>query len=106
MHPSNTPALLDYLPTWNPVTGNLYFFRSIRSSDSTSLVLYRIPAAGSSPEQVMDLTNRLPIPRQESGHQGVESAFAGFQPIRMIRIEREARAAILQTNTCAGDGDM
>jgi Tol biopolymer transport system component len=62
MHPSDTPALLDYLPTWNPVTGDLYFFRSIRSSDSTSLVLYRIPAAGSTPEQVIDLTNRLPIP--------------------------------------------
>jgi hypothetical protein len=58
--PSDTPPPLDYLPVWNPATGDLYFFRSLHTTTSTSLALYRIPAQGGEPAQVVDLTGKLP----------------------------------------------
>jgi dipeptidyl aminopeptidase/acylaminoacyl peptidase len=51
---------IDYLPTWNPATGELYFFRSMRLEDSWSTALYRLPEEGD-PELIVDLSVSLPI---------------------------------------------
>ena len=58
----NDNALLDLVPTWNPATGDLYFFRShrVESSEYTN-GLYRIAAGENGrptgqPELVADLT--------------------------------------------------
>ncbi len=59
-------AFLDYLPTWNPATGELYFFRTHRSSDSGktsyTLDLYRFASIGGDPELVAQYTDDLPGP--------------------------------------------
>jgi hypothetical protein len=54
-------ALIDYLPMWHPIDGDLYFFRSQRLGDYT-LQLYRISPAGGEPELIRDMTNDLPNP--------------------------------------------
>lgn len=46
----------DYLPTWDPATGDLYFFRSTQPGDTR---LFRLPATGDS-EQVIDLSLVVP----------------------------------------------
>jgi dipeptidyl aminopeptidase/acylaminoacyl peptidase len=51
---------IDYLPTWNPATGELYFFRSMRLEDGWSMTLYRLPEEGD-PELIIDLSVSLPI---------------------------------------------
>ena len=40
--------VLDALPTWNPATGDLYFFRYERTGRTYSTALYRIPHLGAS----------------------------------------------------------
>lgn len=42
-------GLVDYLPTWNPATGDLYFFRTphkASSNDTLEIELYQLPATG------------------------------------------------------------
>jgi hypothetical protein len=58
---------LDYLPTWNPATGELYFFRSqerepILSETGYTLQLYKMGADAGEPELVRDLTLAVPGP--------------------------------------------
>jgi hypothetical protein len=56
------PYLLDYLPTWNPANGDLYFFRSVRdTSGNTSLELYLFPLKDTEPKLVRDLSSDFPI---------------------------------------------
>lgn len=60
-------VLLDYLPTWNPATGELYFFRSQRRDRvlfdiDYTLQLYKMPADSGEPELVRDLTLAVPGP--------------------------------------------
>ncbi|MBC7869335.1 MAG: hypothetical protein H7Y09_00740 [Chitinophagaceae bacterium] len=81
-------ALLDYEPIWNPVTGDLYFIRTIYDrSASTSISqsgLYRIAADALffpiiEPELVLDLTGRIlnePFPVYPSPLHGLEGAAA------------------------------
>lgn len=58
---------LDLLPTWNPATGELYFFRSVERhallTDDTYLTteLYRLPPEGDA-EQVYDMTSAFTEP--------------------------------------------
>ncbi|MEQ8676828.1 MAG: hypothetical protein RLP44_32875 [Aggregatilineales bacterium] len=42
------PYFLDALPTWNPATGDLVFFRYERTGRTYSTALYRIPRLGAS----------------------------------------------------------
>lgn len=63
--PDNLP--LDYLPTWNPATNELYFFRSqerepVLVDVGYTLQLYKMGAAAGEPELVRDLTLALPGP--------------------------------------------
>jgi hypothetical protein len=57
---------IDYLPTWNPATGELYFFRSERRADAPedepgwSLALYRL-GENDEAELVRDLTQDVPV---------------------------------------------
>ena len=58
---------LDYLPTWNPATGELYFFRSqkrepVLVDTGYTLQLYKLGADGGEPELVRDLTMAVPGP--------------------------------------------
>jgi hypothetical protein len=56
------PADIDYLPTWNPTNGDLYFFRSRWSQDSDkTLGLYLLPVDRDEPKLVADLTAQLPV---------------------------------------------
>ncbi len=53
---------LDYTPRWNPVTGDLYFFRSERSSNENipfTLELYRLSPEGGEAELMHDLTGQM-----------------------------------------------
>lgn len=53
---------LDVLPTFHPLTGEIYFLRiNIREEDYT-LHLYKIGVEGGEPEEVYDLTDELPKP--------------------------------------------
>lgn len=52
-------ATIDYLPTWNPANGELYFFRSKRLEDGWSTALYRLPEEGE-PELIVDLSLSVP----------------------------------------------
>jgi hypothetical protein len=61
------PILLDYLPVWNHVTGDLYFFRSVYESNNDrgpGLTLYRLGPESVEPELVVDLSSdiRAPFP--------------------------------------------
>jgi hypothetical protein len=40
---SDKPFALDYTPVWNPVCSDLYLFRSVKSEETWSVDLYRIP---------------------------------------------------------------
>lgn len=54
-------ALIDYIPTWNPATGDIYFFRSRTTGDDQRLMeLYRMSPLDGAPELVADLTDTLP----------------------------------------------
>ncbi len=58
---------LDYLPTWNPATGELYFFRSQEREPlivdvGYTLQLYKMGADSGEPELVRDLTLAVPGP--------------------------------------------
>ena len=58
---------LDYLPTWNPATGELYFFRSqerepVLVDTGYTLQLYKMGADSGEPELVRDLTMAVPGP--------------------------------------------
>jgi hypothetical protein len=59
-------VFLDYLPTWNPVTNKLYFFRSQKRPASErigySLGLYSLSPEGGKPAQVGEYINDLPGP--------------------------------------------
>ncbi|MEO8607967.1 MAG: hypothetical protein ABI690_08805 [Chloroflexota bacterium] len=58
----NDPFNLDYLPTWNPANGDLYFFRSNLSNDGDkTLGLYLMPVGRDEPKLVADLTAQLPV---------------------------------------------
>lgn len=48
-------SMLDYVPLWNPVTGDLYFFRSVDGDEGWSTTLCRLPKGGTEPEPVLDL---------------------------------------------------
>jgi Tol biopolymer transport system component len=51
---------LDYLPTWDQSSGDLYFWRSVPSGDfAITLELYRISPDGGDAELVRDLTEDL-----------------------------------------------
>lgn len=52
-------GLLDYLPTWNPADGRLYFFRTRKVDDLYTLGLYHMN--GQEAEEVRDLTNEFPV---------------------------------------------
>ncbi|MBZ0290754.1 MAG: hypothetical protein K8I30_24220 [Anaerolineae bacterium] len=56
------PFAIDYLPTWNPANGDLYFFRSLwpKEGDRTT-GLYLMPVGRDEPKLVADLTAQLPI---------------------------------------------
>lgn len=56
------PFNIDYLPTWNPANGDLYFFRSLwpKEGDRT-LGLYLMPVGRDEPKLVADLTAQLPV---------------------------------------------
>jgi hypothetical protein len=54
-------ALVDYLPTWNPANGDLYFFRTRRVSDGWTTELYLLPVQRSEPKLVRDLTANVPV---------------------------------------------
>jgi hypothetical protein len=51
---------LDYTPLWNPVTGDLYFFRSVHGEESWSVDLYRLPNGSSTPELARELGAEMP----------------------------------------------
>ena len=55
------PFNIDYLPTWNPANGDLYFFRSLwpKEGDKT-LGLYLMPIGRDEPKLVADLTAQVP----------------------------------------------
>ncbi len=81
-------ALLDYEPIWNPVTGDLYFFRTIYDRSVSRSIsqsgLYRIAADALffpiiEPELVLDLTGRIlnePFPVYPSPLHGLEGSAA------------------------------
>jgi hypothetical protein len=51
------PFTRDYLPTWNPVNGDLYFFRTPSPIDKNSATeLYLLPIGRDEPKLVYDLT--------------------------------------------------
>jgi Tol biopolymer transport system component len=51
------PFTLDYLPTWNPSSGDLYFWRHTPQGESQfTFELYHLPSAGGEAELVRDLT--------------------------------------------------
>lgn len=50
------PVDVDFLPTWNPATGDLYFFRSRRDQSTITLALYRMAPDRGDPMLVGDLT--------------------------------------------------
>ncbi len=52
---SDKPIALDYTPLWNPVTGDLYFFRSVKSQDEWSVDLYRISKGSTEAELALAL---------------------------------------------------
>jgi hypothetical protein len=59
-------VFLDYLPTWNTGTNDLYFFRSQKRPESEkigySLDLYRLSPQSSEPTQIAEYVNDLPGP--------------------------------------------
>jgi hypothetical protein len=52
---AGTPVPSDYAPLWNPVTGDLYFFRTARQGDVRTMGLYRLPGGSGEAELVLDL---------------------------------------------------
>jgi hypothetical protein len=54
-------AVVDYLPTWNPANGDLYFFRSRRAADGWTTELYLLPVQRAQPKLVRDLTANVPV---------------------------------------------
>jgi hypothetical protein len=56
-------AIFDYIPVWNPVNGDMYFFRSteVAGIDRLSLELYLMPLSRTEPKLVRDLTRDFPI---------------------------------------------
>lgn len=55
------PFSLDYLPTWNPATNDLYFFRSTRLDEGDKTELYLMPVERDEPKLTADLTNDVPV---------------------------------------------
>lgn len=54
--------IIDYLPTWNPANGDLYFFRSVRSpGGDTTITLQLMPLGRTEPKQVADFTDDFPM---------------------------------------------
>lgn len=56
---------VDYAPVWNPVDGDLYFFRSVRLEDNDgesdyTTELHRVGTEGRVPELVRDMTDFIP----------------------------------------------
>ena len=49
------PFALDYTPVWNPVTGELYFFRSVKEDETWGVDLYRIPKGSADAELALDI---------------------------------------------------
>jgi dipeptidyl aminopeptidase/acylaminoacyl peptidase len=65
------PRYIDTLPTWNPVTGDLYFFRSeemelfgddIRTTQLMRIAAEDVPVWAVEPEEVRNLTLQFDIP--------------------------------------------
>jgi hypothetical protein len=59
LKPQDKPAPLDYLPTWNPANGDLYFFRSVRSQTQGGAIpteLFLFPLKRTEPKLVRELT--------------------------------------------------
>jgi hypothetical protein len=55
------PMTLDYLPTWNPDNGDLYFLRSQGPANGDPTIgLYLLPVGRDEPKLVRDLTSELP----------------------------------------------
>lgn len=93
--PDNMP--LDYLPTWNPATGELYFFRSqerepILVDTGYTLQLYKMAAEGGEPELVRDLTLAVPGP------------FAVFRPVAFSDDGTKLAFLVLPQNVDASPG--
>jgi hypothetical protein len=93
--PDNLP--LDYLPTWNPATGELYFFRSqerepILVDTGYTLQLYKMAAEGGEPELVRDLTLAVPGP------------FAVFRPVAFSDDGTKLAFLVLPQNVDASPG--
>jgi dipeptidyl aminopeptidase/acylaminoacyl peptidase len=54
------PFAIDYLPTWNPLNGDLYFFRTVQPKDNTyTTELHLMPVGRDEAKQVVDLTPDL-----------------------------------------------
>jgi dipeptidyl aminopeptidase/acylaminoacyl peptidase len=54
------PFAIDYLPTWNPVNGDLYFFRTLQPEDSTNTTeVFLMPIGRDEPKRIVDLTPDL-----------------------------------------------
>jgi hypothetical protein len=55
------PFAVDYLPTWNPANGDLYFFRSERLESGNTTALYLLPVERDEPKLVYDFTAETPV---------------------------------------------
>jgi hypothetical protein len=53
------PFSLDYMSTWNPVTNDLYFFRSTRLEEGDKTELYLLPVERDEPKLAADLTDDI-----------------------------------------------
>lgn len=53
------PLSLDYMPTWNPATNDLYFFRSTRLDEGDKTELYLLPVERDEPKLAADLTDDI-----------------------------------------------
>jgi Tol biopolymer transport system component len=58
----NSAVPRDYLPTWHPNSGEIFFFRSFYPLDADpTLALYRVPSAGGEAQRLRDLSQELPV---------------------------------------------